>query len=47
MGCDNPKCKCTICTNNECACNGTRQCTCMPEDMTCCCDKQEKFTNKH
>ena len=39
MACGNPKCICTNCLNKDCCCDGTKQCLCVPEDKTCCCDK--------
>ena len=34
MACENPKCNCV---NNECACDGTEECSCTPELGSCCC----------
>ena len=39
MACNNPKCECTTCINDTCACDGNKQCVCMPEDISCCCNK--------
>ena len=37
MACNNPKCKCTNCTNNNCLCKGTKKCKCKPTSGSCCC----------
>ena len=39
MSCENPKCNCTNCISDTCACVGEKQCVCKPEEATCCCDK--------
>ena len=39
MACNNPKCNCTNCTSDACACDEGKQCVCKPEENTCCCDK--------
>ncbi len=38
MACDNPKCICTNCTNDNCLCDGNKECLCTPETGTCCCN---------
>ena len=38
MACENPKCNCSNCVNNECACDGTKECSCTPESGSCCCN---------
>ena len=51
MACNNPKCRCTNCTNDNCQCDGTndncqcdgtKKCTCSPKIGTCCCKKNKK-----
>ena len=37
MACNNPKCICTNCSNDACACESGRECLCKPEDTSCCC----------
>ena len=38
MTCSNPKCDCANCINKECGCDGTKECSCLPESPSCCCD---------
>ena len=37
MACNNPKCNCTNCINDKCACDGSKECVCKPELVSCCC----------
>ena len=39
MACGSDKCKCTNCVNEDCKCNGSKECICKPEDLSCCCGK--------
>ena len=38
MACENLKCSCSNCVNNECACDRTRECSCAPVSGSCCCN---------
>ena len=38
MACNNSKCKCTNCTYDRCACDGSKECKCKPESGSCCCN---------
>ena len=42
MACNNPKCRCTNCTNDNCQCDGTKKCACSPKIGTCCYKKNKK-----
>ena len=33
MTCNNPKCICTNCSNDDCACEVSRECLCKPDDL--------------
>ncbi len=38
MACNNPKCECTNCTYDRCACDSNKECVCKPESGSCCCN---------
>ena len=40
MACNNPKCNCANCINEKCGCDGAKECSCMPEQTSCCCNSQ-------
>ena len=39
MACNNDKCKYTNYTYDKCSCIGDKNCSCQPEDGSCCCNK--------